>query len=81
MPIAEHTRLIWADNDLLRKDKKVVSPLQCDKNDYRGVLAREDSRRWRVAHFKPFPWLEWGSSPFRKERGSIGHPILWVIQA
>ena len=25
MPIAEHTRLIWADNDLLRKDKKVVS--------------------------------------------------------
>jgi hypothetical protein len=31
--------LIWADTDFLRKDKKGGLALQCDKNDYRGVLA------------------------------------------
>ena len=36
--------MIWANTDLLRtdllrKDKKGGLALQCDKNDYRGVLA------------------------------------------
>jgi hypothetical protein len=31
--------LTWADTDLLGKDKKGGLVLQCDKNDYRGILA------------------------------------------
>ena len=37
--IAERSGLIWADTDLLRKDKKGGLAMQCDKNDYRGILA------------------------------------------
>ena len=36
---ADHAGMLRADNDLLRKDKKGGLALQCDKNDYRGILA------------------------------------------
>jgi hypothetical protein len=35
--IAERSGLIWADTDLLRKDKKGGLAMQCDKNDYRVI--------------------------------------------
>jgi hypothetical protein len=37
--ITEHEGLIRADTDLLRKDRKGGLTLQCDRNDYRGILA------------------------------------------
>ena len=37
--MADHAGMLRADTDLLRKDKKGGLALQCDKNDYRGILA------------------------------------------